>query len=108
MACVDNNKHHRVADMTHPVARQRPALRHDRGATVATWANARQRHDAARIEIGSGKDAAHPGHCAGGRGIDAVDRSTPVRRAQHDAVQLIRQVYVIDETLLPVRNLGSS
>jgi hypothetical protein len=53
------------------------------------------------LEIGSGEDAPHPRHCAGGRGVVAFDLRMSIRRTQHDAVQLTGQVYVIDITRLP-------
>ncbi len=101
VAGVGNNERHGVADMTNPVLRQGPARRHDHRRDGRHLGDARQRPDAVRLEIGSGKDAAHPRHRAGGRGIDPLDRSMSVRRAQHNAVQLTGQVYVIDIMPLP-------
>ncbi len=71
------------------------------GATVATWAMHGSVPDAVRIEIGGGEDAMHPGHRAGGRGIDAFDHRMSVGRAQHDAVQLAGHSDVIDIAPLP-------
>ena len=86
--------------MANPVVRQGPARRHDDRRDRCHLGDARQRADAVRIEIGSGEDAAHPGHRAGGRGIDAVDRGVSVWRAQHNAVQLAGHVDVIDKAPL--------
>jgi hypothetical protein len=56
---------------------------------------------AAMIEIGSGENAIHPGHCAGSRGVDAFDQCMPVWRAQHDAVQLAGHSDVVHIAPLP-------
>ena len=71
------------------------------GATVATWAMHGSAPMPSAIEIGGGEDATHPGHRAGGRGIDAFDHGMSVRRAQHDAVQLTGQSHVVDIAPLP-------
>ena len=60
------------------------------------------RSDPVGIEIGSGENAAHPGHRASDCGIDAFYERMPVWRAQHDAVQLVGKIDVID--IAPVPN----
>jgi hypothetical protein len=47
------------------------------------------------------KNAIHPGHRAGSRGIDAFYQGMSMWRAQHDAVQLAGNVDVIDIASLP-------
>jgi len=91
----------RPADMTNPAARQCPARWHDHRRHRCDPSDAWQRPDPIGIEIGSGENAAHPGHRTGGRGIDAFDNRMPVGRAKHDAVQLSEQRVVIHISSLP-------
>jgi hypothetical protein len=69
--------------LTHPAARQCAARRHDDRRHCRDPGNARQRPDAVLIEICRREDAAHAGHRAGSRGLDA-HMSMP--RSQHHAV----------------------
>jgi hypothetical protein len=59
-------------------AARAPARRHDHWRDRRHPGDAGQCPDAVGVEIGSGKNAMHPGHCAGGRGIDAFDNRMPV------------------------------
>src|SRR5262249_13624035 len=62
---------------------------------------ARQGPDAVRIEIGGDEGAAYPAHGSRRCGIDPFDRRMPVRRAQHDAVQLAGHSDVVEIASLP-------
>jgi len=68
---VGHDERHRVANMANPVARQRPARRHDHRRDRRHPGDAWQRPDAVGIEIRSGENAMHPRHRAGDRGVDA-------------------------------------
>jgi len=98
---IGNDKRHRVADVADPVARQGPARRHDHWRDCRHLGDARQGADAVRLEIGRGENAPHPRHRPRSRGIDAVYRGVSVRRAQHNPVQLIGHVDVIDIAAAP-------
>jgi hypothetical protein len=87
--------------MPDPVARQRPARRHDHRRDRRHLGDARQGPDAIRIEIGSGEDAAYPGHGSRRCCIDAFECRVSVGRAQHDAVQLAGHIDVVKITPLP-------
>ena len=98
---VGHDKRHRLANMSNPAARQRPARRRDHRRDRRHPGNARQRPDAVGVEIASGENAMHPEHRAGGRGIDAFYRRMPVGRAQHETVQLTGHSDVVDIAPLP-------
>jgi hypothetical protein len=87
--------------MTSPVARQCPSRRHDHRRYRRHPGDARQRPDAVGIEIGSSENAAHPGHRARCRGVDAFDQRMSVGRTQRNAMQLTWRGNVIDITPLP-------
>ena len=82
LAGVGDDERDRIADMPHPVARQRRARRHDHRRDGRDLRDAGQRSDPVGVEIGGGEDAAHSRHRARGGGVDAVDQRMRVRRAQ--------------------------
>ncbi len=94
-------RHHhrdRVADMPHPVARDRRMRRDHRGRPVAVGdgAQARDRADPVAGEIFAGKDGEDPRRGNGGGGVNRADARMRMRRAQHEGIGLARTVEVVE------------
>jgi hypothetical protein len=96
----------RIADVAHPVARQRRAgrLAHGRAVAVVEVHDALER--AVGFEIGARIDAEHARQRARGRDIDRADDPVGVAAAHHHRMGLAREADIVGEAPFAANELG--
>ena len=96
---LGNDRHHRLADVAHRVAREREARRLGHGRTIAGANRPERPHrrHAVRRHVGAGEHGHDPGRALRRRRIDGADARMRVRRTHENTVQGARQIDIRHE-----------
>ncbi len=105
---VGNHHAHRIADVAHPVDRDRRPFRHVHRSAVAPLV---ERHRGQRTEavggvVGASQQRLNPGHGQRRARIDAADVGVRVRRAHDRGVELMHEIEIVEIAPAPHQQPG--